>query len=85
MNSTTGTMDFYMAAPQSFVFYASVCIQFSGCPYICLTRYLSNAIMELLKIWHKHSLGLKDELMRFWWSKVKGQGHGDFINMVLAL
>jgi len=39
--------------------------------------YLSNALTEFHQIWYKHSLGLKDELIRFWWSKVKGQVHCD--------
>ena len=30
---------------------------------------------EFLQIWYIYSLGLKDELIRFCWPKVKGQGH----------
>uniref|UniRef100_A0A0E9T9K9 Uncharacterized protein n=1 Tax=Anguilla anguilla TaxID=7936 RepID=A0A0E9T9K9_ANGAN len=32
-------------------------------------RYLRNAL-ELIQIWHNLPLGV-DELIRFWWSKVK--------------
>ena len=32
---------------------------------------------EFLPIWLKRTLGLKDELIRFWWSEVKRQGHCD--------
>lgn len=28
----------------------------------------------------KHSLGLKDELIRVWWTEGKGQGHCDLLN-----
>ncbi|XP_023256458.1 ataxin-2-like protein [Seriola lalandi dorsalis] len=34
-------------------------------------RYLRNASTELLQIWHKHSLGLNEELIIVWW--LKGQ------------
>lgn len=36
------------------------------------TRYLKSALMEILQGWHKRSLGLRDELIRFWCSEVKG-------------
>ncbi len=47
-----------------------------GCPSVCLSvpfewmRYLRNTLREFLQIWPKRLLGLKDELIRFWWSKV---------------
>ncbi|RCU34786.1 hypothetical protein DVA76_19100, partial [Acinetobacter baumannii] len=30
-----------------------------------------NILTDCLQIWHKHPLGLKDELIRFRWSEVK--------------
>lgn len=36
------------------------------------TRNLGSALRELIQIWHKYSHGVKEELMRFWWSKVNG-------------
>uniref|UniRef100_A0A3B4V6T0 Muscle-specific beta 1 integrin binding protein 2 n=1 Tax=Seriola dumerili TaxID=41447 RepID=A0A3B4V6T0_SERDU len=33
--------------------------------------------MELLQIWHRYSLGLTDEPIKFWWLRVKDEGHGD--------
>ena len=35
--------------------------------------YLRNAMCEFLQVWPKHLLGLNHELIRIWWSKVKGQ------------
>ena len=58
-------------------------IMVSGCPSIrtsvrtsvrcSLTRYLRNILREFCQIWLKHPLGLKDELIIFWWSKIKVQ------------
>ena len=50
-----------------------------GCPSVPFpsTQYLKNASRELLQLWYKYSLGLEDDLIRFWWSKVKG--HMDLI------
>lgn len=31
-------------------------------------QYLSDALRERLQLWHKKTLGLSDELIRFWWS-----------------
>ena len=36
------------------------------------TCYLKNTSRESFQIWYKNSLRLKEELMRFGWSKVKG-------------
>jgi len=49
------------------------------CPSISFswTQYFSIALKEFLQIWHKRSLGLKDELIRFWCSEIKGQGHSE--------
>lgn len=59
-------------------FYASVLatavaggIVFLDCPSIGTSVHLSTALREFLQIWHKCPLGLKSELIRFWWSKVK--------------
>ena len=52
--------------------------------FLCLsvpfssTQYLKNAFRESLQILYKRSLGLKGELIRYWWSIAKGQGHGCF-------
>uniref|UniRef100_A0A0E9XH25 Uncharacterized protein n=1 Tax=Anguilla anguilla TaxID=7936 RepID=A0A0E9XH25_ANGAN len=35
---------------------------------------LRNLLREFLQIWHKRPLGLKDELIRFWWSS-RSQKH----------
>ncbi len=52
-------------------------IMLSGYPSVLLSvpflwmRYLSNAgTREFLQIWDKRPLGLKDGLIRIWWSKV---------------
>ena len=47
-------------------------IVFLGCPSVPFsgTRYFRNTKREFLKIWQNLPLGLKDELTRFWWSKV---------------
>lgn len=44
--------------------YPSVSFSCMQCPM--------KALREFLQIWHKHPLELKDELIRIWWSKVKG-------------
>ena len=36
-----------------------------------LTWYLKNALMESRQIWLKWPLGLKGELIKFWWPKVR--------------
>lgn len=41
------------------------------------TRHLRNARVECPQIWNKHQLGLKDELISLWWSKVRSQGYCD--------
>lgn len=38
------------------------------------TWYLRNTVMDGFHIWHKDLLGLRGELVRFWWWEVKGQG-----------
>lgn len=35
------------------------------------TRYLRSTLREFLQFWQKRPLGLKDELIRIWWTKVK--------------
>ena len=46
--------------------------------FVCLLvpflwpRYLKNTLRKCLQIWHKCPLGLKNELIRIWWSKVTG-------------
>lgn len=37
----------------------------------CWMRYLRNTWREFHYMWNKHPRGLKDELMRIWWSKVR--------------
>lgn len=44
-------------------------------------EYLRNTLGEFRYIWERYQLGLKDELSRFWWSKVTGTSQ----NMLLAL
>ena len=36
---------------------------------------LKNSSVEFLQMWYKHTRGLKDVLIRFWCSKIKGRGH----------
>lgn len=38
---------------------------------IIIMQYLKNALRERLQIWNEHPLGVKEELIRFWWSLVK--------------
>lgn len=55
-------------------------IMSSGHPSACLSySYEHNGFgtTETLQIWPKHSVELKDELIRFWWSDVKVQSHCD--------
>ena len=35
------------------------------------SQHIRSPLREFLQIWHKRSHGLKVELIRFWWSKVK--------------
>lgn len=53
---------------------------FSGFPSIPFlwTQYLSNAWREFLQIWHTHPLGLEDELIWIWWSKISHIDLGAF-------
>ena len=53
---------------------------FSGC--LSVHPILVNAFWEFLQ---KHSLEFKDELIRFWWSKVKGQDHSALTKPIFAL
>ncbi len=54
-------------------------IMFSACPSVCpspsgeldISGHYFKKSRKFLKIWHKRPLGLEDELIRFWWSKVK--------------
>ena len=38
---------------------------------ILYTDYIRNALRRFLQIWYNCSVGPKEELIRFWWSKVK--------------
>ena len=37
---------------------------------------------NVLHFWFKRSVGLVDELIQFWWSKVKGKGHCDLVKQI---
>lgn len=52
------------------------CVVHPSVPFLW-TQYLVQTVREFLQIWHKHPVGLKDELIRFWCSKVNSQGHCD--------
>lgn len=41
------------------------------------TWYLQSSSRKFLHMWHKHSQGLREELMRFWCFQVKGQSECD--------
>ena len=58
-------------------------VMFSDCQSIPFlwTQYLKNALTEFLRIWYTWPPGLKDEATRFWWPKVKGQGHCDLTSV----
>lgn len=49
------------------------------------TQYLQSVSRESLQILHKCPPILKDKLIRFWWSKVKGQGRSDCREHFIAL
>lgn len=44
-----------------------------------LIPILVNTLREILQIWHRHLVGLKDELISQWRSKVKILGHLDLL------
>lgn len=53
---------------------------FLGCPSVCpilKSWYLRNTLRGFLQVWHKL------ELIKFWWSKVKLQGHCDHVSVPL--
>ena len=51
-----------------------VCV-LSVYPSVHLMQCLENTLREFLLFWYKYKLWLKDELIRIWLTKVKGQGH----------
>jgi len=61
------------------------CVMLSDCPsaadvrssvrYSLLLQYLTNGLNNFDKTDNEYSLAPTDELIRFWRSKVKGQGH----------
>jgi len=63
-------------------------ILFWGCPYVRVsvhdhiqrslwTRYLTKRLCEFHQIYNLDEVGNKDEWIRFWGQKVKGQGHDE--------
>lgn len=50
---------------------------------VCLTTWEHDisgiTLRECLQSFHKHLLGVKDALIRFWWSDAKVQGHCDLL------
>jgi len=62
------------------VFRLSVCVlvRRSNCSFvltILLPWYLMRGLSKLNGTWCKYSIAPTDDLIRFWRSKVKGQGH----------
>lgn len=51
----------------------SVRTYISMCVPVLWTQNLRNISREFLQIQHKHSLGFKDDRIRFRWSKVKDE------------
>uniref|UniRef100_A0A3B4TQP0 Uncharacterized protein n=1 Tax=Seriola dumerili TaxID=41447 RepID=A0A3B4TQP0_SERDU len=48
-------------------------------------KMLSNARKKFLQIWYKHSIGLKDELIRFWCSKVKVTATSQYMDFFIRV
>ncbi len=73
---------FYASAP---VIVVARGIMILGClpirPFVPFswTRYLRNTLRDFLLIWYKLPFGLKDELIRIWWSKVTLTSQNTFL------
>ena len=60
------------------------CFELSARAYTCVTytksflrQYLTNRLEEFLQIYNFGAVGDKDQMIRSWAEKVKGQGHSE--------
>jgi len=61
--------------------YASVCNVHLSVPLSWISQ---EGLEGISQIWLKSSTGLKDELNRFWWPRLKGKGHCELLENVFG-
>jgi len=55
----------------------SACVRPQSFTNSLFARYFRNRLWEFHQIYNLGAVGRKDELVRFWGQKVKGQGHSE--------